>query len=136
MKLKIRRPEPTDVQFSRRLIEVQVGLGIPGVDALHDEFLGYTDVLLGRAPSPVDSPYLALAEVATAYHARALEVEMLIHEGERDGAIVRGSPLYRFRTGALRSFIELSKKLAELGSRRLTQEQVLAQQRLEAPGMP
>jgi hypothetical protein len=44
---------------------------------------------------------------------------------------MRGSPLYKFRTGELRSFIELSKKCAELGSRRLTQEQLLQQQRFE-----
>lgn len=96
-----------------------------------EEFLGYAEVLLGREEPPLDSPYLQLAEVAAAYHARAREVEMLIHIGENDGSIWKGSKLYKFRTGALNSFIEMSKRLYDLGSRRLTQESLLAQQRLE-----
>jgi hypothetical protein len=44
---------------------------------------------------------------------------------------MRGSALYKFRTGELRSFIELSKRASELGSRRLTQEQLLHDQRFE-----
>lgn len=54
---------------------------------------------------------------------------MLIHEVERSGDIQRGHPLYRIRTGALRSFIEMAKRMSDLGSRRLTQEQLLYQQR-------
>lgn len=79
----------------------------------------------------MDSPYLQLAEVAAAYHSRAREVEMLIYIGENDGSIIRGSKLYKFRTGTLNSFIEMSKRLYDLGSRRLTQESLLTQQRLE-----
>lgn len=85
--------------------------------------------MLGRVSPPIDSPYLALAEVATAYYARALEIDARIHAGEREGDIVKGSPYYKFRTGELRSFIELAKKVAELGSRRLTQEQLVADMR-------
>ena len=44
---------------------------------------------------------------------------------------MRGSPLYKFRTGELRSFLDLSKRAAELGSRRLTQEQLMFQMREE-----
>lgn len=91
-------------------------------------------MLLGRVEPPVRSPYLDLAEVATAYYARALELDMLIHEAERDpdSGIVRGHPLVRIRTGALRSFIEMAKKMSDLGSRRLTQEQLLYNQRRDA----
>lgn len=102
------------------------------MDDLKDEILGYFDVLLGRVEPPVRSPYLDLAEIATAYFARALEIDALIHEGERDHTVVRASPLYRFRTGALRSFIEVARKMSDLGSRRLTQEQLLYQQRKDA----
>jgi hypothetical protein len=77
------------------------------------------------------SPYLGLAEAATVYYCRAQEIDALIHAGEREGVIMRGSALYKFRTGELRSFIELSKRAAELGSRRLTQEQLLHDQRFE-----
>ena len=129
--LKIKRPTERDVQFGHKLSSVPVGLGLPGVDELWKELEGYIDVLLGREDPPIDSPYLALAEVATAYYCRAQEIDATIHSGERSGDIVKGSPYYRFRTGELRSFIELAKKAAELGSRRLTQERLIHDARLE-----
>ena len=129
--LKIKRPTEKDVQFGRKLSSVPVGLDLPPVDELWQELQGYVDVILGRTESPIDSPYLALAEVATAYYCRAQEMDARIHAGERSGDIVKGSPYYKFRTGELRSFIELAKKAADLGSRRLTQETLLQQQRLE-----
>jgi len=135
MPVKIRRGSteavPKDVQLGTRLTEVPLKMGLPGVDELWDEIHGYVDVLLGRVDSPVNSPYLAMGEIATAYYSRAQEIDMLIHSSERTGDVMRGSPLYKFRTGELRSFIELSKKCAELGSRRLTQEQLLHAQRYE-----
>jgi hypothetical protein len=124
-----RRPNHQDVQFSQTLTQVTLGLGLGEVDDLRDELLDYTDVLLGREQPPINSPYLNLAEVATAYYCRAREIEMLIYEAEREGAVLRGMPHYRFRNGALASFIELSKKMADLGSRRLTQEQLLQSMR-------
>lgn len=117
------------VQFSQSLNEVPIGLGLPDADDVRDELLEYCDVLLGRKPAPINSPYLALGEIATAYYARAQEIDMLIHEAERDGTVMKGSDLYKVRVGALRSFIEMSKRMAELGSRRLTQEQLLTEQR-------
>ena len=129
--LKIKRPSERDVQFGHKLSSVPVGLGLPVVDELWKELQGYIDILLGRKAPPVDSPYLALAEVATAYYCRAQEIDATIHSGERSGDIVKGSPYYKFRTGELRSFIELAKKAAELGSRRLTQERLIHDARLE-----
>lgn len=122
---------PNQVQFGQKLTEVPVGSNLPHPDDIKDELLGYCDVLLGRTAPPVDSPYLGLCEIATAYYARACELDMLIHEEERNGRVIRGSALYRVRTGALRSFLEMSKKMADLGSRRLTQEQVLYQARYD-----
>ena len=130
--MSLRIAHPRHVQFGTRLTEVGVEYGLGTVDELWEEVSGYIDILLGREESPVASPYLTLAEVATAYYARAQEIDALIHVGEREGRIARGSPYYKFRTGELRSFIELSRKCAELGSRRLTQEQLLAQQRTDA----
>lgn len=126
---EIRVAHPRHVQFSQRLNVVPIGDHLANTDELWAEIQGYMDVLLGRADSPIESPYLALAEVATAYYARAQEMDALIHHHEREGIILRGSPMYRFRTGELRAFIELSKRCAELGSRRLTQEQLLHAQR-------
>jgi hypothetical protein len=123
---------PTHAQFGQKLTEVPVGTDLPSPDELRDELLGYCDILLGRVAPPVESPYLGLAEIATAYYARACEMDMLIHEEERAGRVIRGHSLYRFRTGALRSFLEMSKKMADLGSRRLTQEQVLMEARYDS----
>lgn len=121
-----RRPTQRDIQFSQTLTQVNVGLGLGNIEALRDELIGYADVLLGRSEPPIDSPYLGLAEVATAYYCRAREIEMHIYDAEREGSVLRGMPLYKFRTGQLASFLELSKKMADLGSRRLTQEQLIA----------
>lgn len=60
---------------------------------------------------------------------------MMIHEAERNNEVIRGHPLYKIRTGALRSFIEMAKRMADLGSRRLTQESVLYQQRRDSGEM-
>jgi hypothetical protein len=48
--------------------------------------------------------------------------------------VIRGSPYYKFRTGQLRSFIEMAKLMAELGSRRLTQERLLFEARFDTNG--
>lgn len=78
------------------------------------------DVLLGHKEPPIDKGVLTLFEVADAYFARAKEMEQVIMRAEADGQVIRGSKTYKFRTGELRSFIEMSKGAAELGSRRVT----------------
>jgi hypothetical protein len=114
------------------VIGVPLPEGLPEPDEIYEELHYYCDVLLGRKSAPITSPYLGLAEVAGAYYARALEMDMLIHQGEAEGAIARGSKYYRLRTGSLRSFIEMAKRLCELGSRRLSQEDLLYRQRRDA----
>ena len=131
MSVIIRRGTHRDAQLAQRLIDIEVGLGLDPVDDLWAEIQGYVDILLGRKESPIDSPYLAMLEVATAYYARAQELDMIIHAAERKGAVMRGSQYYRFRTGELKAFIELARKCADLGSRRLTQEDLLERQRFE-----
>ena len=85
-----------------------------------DELRGYTEVLMGRVDPPINRGLLTMMEVAEAYHARAKEIEMELLEAEAAGAILKGSRPYRFRTGPLRSFIEMCAKTIELGSRRVT----------------
>lgn len=80
-----------------------------------------TDVLLGREDPPVDG-VLSLMEVADAYYARAMELTMLIQQMEREGTVLKGSSHYKFRTGELRTFSEMAKRAADLGSRRLTDD--------------
>ena len=134
--LRIKKSGPRDVQFGQKLSSVYVELGLPPVGDLWEEIQGYIDVILGRVESPIDSPYLSMAEVATAYYGRGQEIDALIHKGERLGDIQKGSPYYKFRTGELRSFLELSKRASELGSRRLTQERLLFDQREnDGPGI-
>lgn len=123
------------MQFGRLLTDVPTEMGVSGIEELRDEIQHYWDVLLGREVPPVDSPYLDLQEVATAYYARAKEIHGLILELERERKIMKASPLYKFRTGYLRDFIEVSSKAADLGSRRLTQEKLLFEQRYDAGEM-
>ena len=77
MSVKIRRGDYKDVQLSSRLMDVPVGLGLPTVDSLWLEIADYVDILLGRKESPVNSPYLSLAECATAYYSRAQEIDQV-----------------------------------------------------------
>jgi|JI9StandDraft_1071089.scaffolds.fasta_scaffold08998_5 hypothetical protein len=128
-KYKIRRPTDSDVQFSRTYLAAQVQAGLPSVERLADELEEMRSVLFNRVEGEVDSPYLSLLEVATAYFCRGQEIDELIHKAEREKIILRGSPLYKFRTGELRAFLELTKMAATLGSRRLTQEQFLQELR-------
>lgn len=100
--------------------EFWINSGLKPVEEMSAELLGYTHILMGRVPSPIQNGVLDLMEVANAYYSRAKEIEMRLHEGERLGEIHKGSDLYRFRTGELRDFIELAKGAQELGSRRLT----------------
>lgn len=80
----------------------------------------------------MDSPYLGLMEVAVAYYSRAMELDALIHSGEIEGSIKKNSAYYRVRTGPLRAFIEAAKKHADLGSRRLTQEELISRERYDS----
>ena len=125
---------PRPKRFAHRLTDVDVVEGLPSPDDLHDELLGYANVILGRADPPleIDGFYLDLMEVAAAYYARAKEIDMLIHWEEQNRRVIRGSPYYKFRTGQLRSFIDMAKMMADLGSRRLTQERLLNDQRYDA----
>jgi hypothetical protein len=79
------------------------------------------DVLMGRVESPV-SGLLALMEVADAYFARACEWEQMILAAEAEDRLPKGkdSPYHQLRTQEIRSFKELTKSSADLGSRRLT----------------
>lgn len=115
--------------------QIQVGQGLPAVEELEEEIEEYMDVLLGRKPSPVEAGHLTLMEIADAYFARACEIQYLIHKAEREGGVFKGHTYYKFRTGQLRDFLELSKRAADLGSRRLTQARLLHDMEQEAEGL-
>jgi hypothetical protein len=105
-----------------------VGAGF-NVTKMSEELSQYVDILLGRVDPPIDAGVLTLMELAEAFHARGKEMEMEIHEAERMGSVLPKSGAYRFRTGKLRSFLELASKTIELGSRRVTYAQYLMRER-------
>lgn len=99
---------------------VHVGEGVTSLKALRTELDEMKDVLFGREDPPIDNGVMTLLEVSTAYYARAAEMTAMIQRAESDGRVIKDSRHYKFRTGELRSFMELAKATMELGSRRVT----------------
>lgn len=128
--IRIRRLHPRQVRYGQTLRDVPLKYGLPKVKDLAAELEEYRDVLLGRVPAPIDHGIATLMEISNAYFARACELDMLIHEGEREGDIFKGSDYYRFRTGELRAFLELTKRSFELGSRLVTVAHMRQQERM------
>ena len=125
--------------YSQRVTDIQVPFGLPPIEELQEEFLGYMNIFLGREPLPPEveeSPYLGLKEFADVVYARASEIDMLIYWGEQNRQIPRGHPYYRFRTGQLRSFMSAAKRMSDLGSRRLTEQKLLLEQQYDAGEVP
>lgn len=111
---------------SLRLFDIPSGFNLM---EMREELHGYVDVLLGRTEPPISIGTGTLMEVAEAYHARASEMEMAIHQAEVDGHVLKNSAPYKFRTGQLRTFIELCKRTIDLGSRRITVAQIESEAR-------
>lgn len=120
----ISRPTMDRQSATGHLRAVPMGEGAASIPAMLEELQDMTDVLLGRKKPPIDAGHITLLEVADAYFARASEMTMLLQQGEREGIVTRGSAHYKFRTGELRTFLEMAKRAADLGSRRLTEEQL------------
>lgn len=112
---------------------MQAGLG--AIEDMEVELEEYMEVLMGRVPPPIDAGHLTLMEVADAYFARASEMQYHILKAEREGAAFKGDSYYKFRTGQLRTFLELTKRAADLGSRRLTQARLLHEMHNDAAGL-
>lgn len=70
---------------------------------------------------------LTMMEVANAYYSRSLEIIELIQRGETEGYVAKGSHMYKLRTGELRTFADLAKSAIDLGSRRVTNAQLLVE---------
>ena len=106
------------------LRDALVGAGIPHIDEIRNELDDYTDILMGREEPDHHYGYMSLMEVADAYFSRAQELTMLIQRAEADGVVTKSSPYYKLRTGELRTFTEMAKRAADLGSRRLSAAQL------------
>ena len=129
----MRNNEAVAVKKRRMLVEPKprglrpfvINGGLISLAALRAELQDMTDVLMGREEPPVDPRRTdALLEVADAYFARASEITMEIQRAEAEGRISRGSPYVKFRTGELRTFCEIAKRAADVGSRRITSLQL------------
>ena len=83
--------------------------GLSSAQDLHDEIKEYIDVLMGHINPPKADGVNTLFEVSSTYLARAKEIEIKLLERERNTKIESGDELKKFRTGELRSFIELCK---------------------------
>lgn len=118
MKKKLR------IKKNTHLRAVHVGEGLPPITSIHEELLDMTDVLLGRTEPPIDAGRMTLLEIAEAYYSRAAELTMLIQAGERSGSVPKGSNYYRLRTGELRTFMDMARKAADLGSRRVSNDKL------------
>lgn len=104
--------------------EFPIPEGIPSISIMVEELQDMTDVLLGRQRSPINEGIATLMEVADAYFGRASEMTIMILALEREGKVRRGDALYKFRTGELRTFMDMSKRMCETGSRRITTQQI------------
>jgi len=139
MSRKIRRPGGIPGHehqpLGGRLREIQTEAGLAPIEDMEAELESYMDVLMGRVPPPIDAGHLTLMEVADAYFARACEIQYHILKAEREGAVFKGHSYYKFRTGELRTFLELTKRAADLGSRRLTQARLLHEMSNDASGL-
>lgn len=87
---------------------------------MSDELQGYTDVLMGREDTPIPNGVASLYEYANAVYSRGMELTAMIQKAEREGRVAKNSNAYKFRTGELRTFVEMASKAADLGSRRVT----------------
>jgi hypothetical protein len=110
-------------------IAVPVPAGVNDIDSMRTEIKGYIDVFFGRVSMPIDVGINSLYEVAVAYYSRAKELELSIKEMENKGLIDKSSPIYKFRTGELSSFIDIAKEQTRLGSRRITVASMVLRER-------
>jgi len=94
--------------------------GLSSAEDLHGEISTYIDVLLGHEKPPIEDGVETLFELSSAYLARAREIEVKLLERERVNSISTNDELKKFRTGELRSFIDLCKRAQDQGSRRIT----------------
>lgn len=118
-----KRPQH-DQSIRNRLRVHRLHEGLPRLPELEEEMQNMYDVLLGRKEPPFNAGTMTLMEVADSYFARMSEVHGLIQKGEREGTVPKGGNYYKFRTGELRTFLDVAKRAADLGSRRLSEEQL------------
>ncbi len=104
--------------------QLRLNQGLPTLGEMRSEIDQYVAVLLGHEEPPIENGVMTLLEYANAVYSRAAELTLLIQRAEADGVVPKNSKMYRFRTGELRTFIEIATKAVDLGSRRITAAQM------------
>jgi len=98
----------------------RINEGLPSLPDMQAELDEYTAVLMGHEPPPIERGEMTLLEYANGVYSRAMELTMLLQRAEATGVVLKGSKVYKFRTGELRTFTEMAARAIDLGSRRVT----------------
>jgi hypothetical protein len=116
--------------YKGKVRQFTLGSGLPSPNDIREELYGYREVLFGRQDPPLDKGVMTLMEVAEGYFSRACELEQLIYRAIAEGRLVGNAKkeYSALRTQEIRSFKEMSKSATELGSRRITWENIRVQQ--------
>lgn len=130
MTRRVVRRAPAPVSYKGKLRSFKIPAGLPTPTEIRDEMEHYRDVLHGRADPPIQKGVITLMEVAEGYFSRLCEIEQLILRAKAEGTLPAGMGYESLRTQEIRSFKELSKAATELGSRRLTFENLRYQQEM------
>lgn len=129
-KVIVHKGVPKKREYKGRVREFRLGQGLPAPEVIREELRAYRDVLLGHEEPPINRGVLTLMEVAEGYFSRACDIEQQILEAQQTGRITKNGPYNSLRTQEIRSFKEMAKSATELGSRRLTAENLRAQQEM------
>lgn len=116
--------------YKGRVRQFRLGQGLPSTEAIRKELKGYKRVLMGFEDPPIQRGVMTLMEVAEGYYSRACDIEQEILEAQQEGRIPKTGEWNTLRTQEIRSYKDLFKSATELGSRRLTFENVRMQQEM------
>lgn len=128
--VRVKKGVPTPRNYKGKVRQFRLGEGLPKAIEIADELEEYRNVLMGREEPPIEKGVMTLMEVAEGYFSRACEIEQLILRAQREGRVAKGSEYNSLRTQEIRSFKEMAKSAAELGSRRITFESLRFQQEM------
>ena len=122
----VRRHKPQP--YVGKVRQFRLGSGLPTPKEIRRELADYRDVLMGRKEPPLERGVATLMEIANGYFSRTCEIEQLILEAKAEGWLPKNKEYETLRTQEIRSFKEMSKAATELGSRRITWENLRFEQ--------
>jgi len=114
--------------YKGKLREFHIPRGLLTPDEIREEMEDMRAVLHGHVNPPMEKGVITLMEVAEGYFSRACEIEQLILAGKAQGWLPKNKGYEQLRTQEIRSFKELAKAATELGSRRVTWENLRFEQ--------